>query len=156
MLTCIFRIHIQNIIFIYLILSYSERQPRCKLFVCAISFCKASAFVGIKLFHWSDVTIGAIVSKIIGISTICPGAHQRKYQSFQSLAFVRGILRSTVDAPHEGPVTLNMFPRRHHIHVLIRVSTHVLVKTHILYRLTNEHPGANQFIYPNVQMADLL
>ena len=36
--------------------------------------------------------------------------HQRKHQSFVSLAFVRGIHRWPVNSPHKGPVTRKMFP----------------------------------------------
>ena len=46
--------------------------------------------------HYSDAIMGAMVSQIAGVSilyqTVCSGADQRKYQSFVSLAFVRGIL----------------------------------------------------------------
>ena len=34
----------------------------------------------------------------------------RKYQSFASLAFVRGIRRGPVNSPHKRPVTRKMFP----------------------------------------------
>ena len=43
-------------------------------------------------------------------TTVCSGADQRKYQSFASLAFVRGIHRSPVDSPHKGPITRKMLP----------------------------------------------
>ena len=43
-------------------------------------------------------------------STVYSGADQRKHQSSASLAFVRGIHRSSVDSPHKGPVTRKMFP----------------------------------------------
>ena len=43
-------------------------------------------------------------------SAVCSCAHQRKYQSPVSLAFVRGIHRSPVDSPHKGQVTRKMFP----------------------------------------------
>ena len=38
------------------------------------------------------------------------GAHQRKYWSSASLAFVRGIHRWPEDSPPKGPVTRKMFP----------------------------------------------
>ena len=38
------------------------------------------------------------------------GADERKHESSASLAFVRGIHRSPVNSPHEGPVTRKMFP----------------------------------------------
>ena len=54
-----------------------------------------------------------IVSQISGVSIaysiICSGADQRKHQSSASLAFVKGIHRSTVDSSHKGPVTSNAY-----------------------------------------------
>ena len=35
---------------------------------------------------------------------------RRKHQSSASLAFVRGIIRSSVNFPHKGPVTRELFP----------------------------------------------
>ena len=43
-------------------------------------------------------------------STVCSGVDQRKYLTFTTLAFVRGIHRWPVDSPHKGPVTRKMFP----------------------------------------------
>ena len=43
-------------------------------------------------------------------TTIYPGADQRKHQSSESLAFVRGIHRSLVNSSHKGLVTRIMFP----------------------------------------------
>ena len=58
--------------------------------------------------------MSAMVSQITGVSvvcsTVCWGTDQRKYQSYASVAFVRGIHRSPVDSPHKGPVTRKMFP----------------------------------------------
>ena len=55
-----------------------------------------------------------MASQIMGISivcsTFCSGADQRKYQSFTSLAFVRGIHQWLVDSPHKGPVAWKIFP----------------------------------------------
>ena len=53
-------------------------------------------------WHYSNVIIIVMASQVTGVSivclTICSGADQRKYQSSESLAFVRGIHRS----PHKG------------------------------------------------------
>ena len=50
-----------------------------------------------RWLHYSDVTISAMASEITSISsvssTVGSDAHQRKYQSSASLAFVRGIPR---------------------------------------------------------------
>ena len=62
-----------------------------------------------KGVHYSDVVMSAMASQITGglivCSTVCSGADQRKHQSSASLAFVRGIHRSSVDSPHKGQVT---------------------------------------------------
>ena len=58
--------------------------------------------------------MSAMASQINGISIVCStvylGADQRKYQSFASLSFVRGIHRWPVNSPHKWPVTRKMFP----------------------------------------------
>ena len=64
--------------------------------------------------HYSDVIMSTMESRITSLtilySTIYSGANQRKHQSSASLAFVRGIHRSSVNSPHKGPVTRKMFP----------------------------------------------
>ena len=69
---------------------------------------------GKSTLHCSDVTISAMASQITNIwavcSVVCPGAHQREYQSSASLTFVRGIHRRPVDYPHKRPVTWKMSP----------------------------------------------
>ena len=66
------------------------------------------------LCHYSDVIMGAMASQtpslVIVYSTVYSGADQRKHQSSASLAFVRGIHRLPVIAPHKWPVTRKMFP----------------------------------------------
>ena len=58
--------------------------------------------------------MSAMASQITGVSmvcsTVCSGAHQRKHQSFASLAFVGGIRRLPVNSPHKGPATRKMVP----------------------------------------------
>ena len=65
------------------------------------------------LCHYSDVIMGAIASQITSLTivylTVYSGANQGKHQSPASLAFVRGIHRSPVNSPHNGPVTRKMF-----------------------------------------------
>ena len=51
-----------------------------------------------------------ITSLTVVYSTVYLGADQRKQQSSASLAFVRGIYRGPVNAPHKWPVTRKMFP----------------------------------------------
>ena len=56
--------------------------------------------------HYNDVTMSTMASQITNLtivySTVYSGADQRKHQSSVSLAFVRGIHRSTVNSPHKG------------------------------------------------------
>ena len=58
--------------------------------------------------------MGAMASQITGVSimysTVCSGADQRRHQSSASLAFLREIHRSPVNAPHKEPVTRKKFP----------------------------------------------
>ena len=65
-------------------------------------------------FHYNDVIMSAIASKITSLtivySTVYPDAGQRKHQSPASLAFVWGIHRGPVNSPHKWPVTRKMFP----------------------------------------------
>ena len=51
-----------------------------------------------------------ITSLTIVYSTIYWDADQGKHQSSVSLAFVQGIHRWPVNAPHKGPVMQKMFP----------------------------------------------
>ena len=66
------------------------------------------------LKHYGDVIMGTMTSQITSLtivySTVYSGADQRKHQSSASLAFVRGIHRGPVNAPHKWPVTRKMFP----------------------------------------------
>ena len=58
--------------------------------------------------------MGTIASQITSLtivySTVYSDADQRKHQSSASLAFVRGIHRGPVNAPHKWPVTRKMVP----------------------------------------------
>ena len=64
--------------------------------------------------HYSDIVMGAIESQItsfkIVFSAVYSAADHRKHQSSVSLAFVRAILRWSVNSPHKWPVTRKMFP----------------------------------------------
>ena len=51
-----------------------------------------------------------ITSLTIAYSTVYSGTDQRKYQSFASVASVRGIQRWPMNSPHKGPVTRKLFP----------------------------------------------
>ena len=62
----------------------------------------------------NDVIMGVMASQITSLtivySIVYLSADQRKHQSSQLLAFVRGIHRSPVNSPHKWPVTRKMFP----------------------------------------------
>ena len=64
--------------------------------------------------HYTDVIMSTMASQITSLtivySTVYSGTYERKHQSSASLAFVRGIHRWPVNAPHKGPVTWKMFP----------------------------------------------
>ena len=70
----------------------------------------------ILALHHNDVIMSAMAFKIpslaIVYSTVYSGVDQRKHQSSASLAFVRGIHRSPVNSPHNGPVTRKMIGLR--------------------------------------------
>ena len=67
-----------------------------------------------KGIQYREVMMSTMPSQITNISIVCStvysGTNQRKHQSLASLAFARGIHRSTVDCSHNGPVTRKMFP----------------------------------------------
>ena len=64
--------------------------------------------------QYDDVIMGAKASQITSVtivySTVYSDADQRKHQSSESLAIVRGIQRGPVTSPHKWPVTRKMFP----------------------------------------------
>ena len=66
-----------------------------------------------------------ITGALIVCSTVCSGAHQRKYQSSASLVFVRGIQRWSVDSPHKGPILRKCF------HLMTSSCGRILVKSFI-------------------------
>ena len=63
--------------------------------------------------HYNDVIMRAIAFQIISLTivnwTVYLSGDQRKHQSPESLASVRGIHRWPVNSPHKGPVTRKMF-----------------------------------------------
>ena len=64
--------------------------------------------------HSNDVLMGAIASQVTSLASVYSavqiGADQRKHQSSESFAFVRGIHLRPVNSPHKRPVTRKMFP----------------------------------------------
>ena len=62
--------------------------------------------------HYCDVIMGAMVSQITSISSVCStvcSCADKKNQSSASLAFVREIHRWPVNSPHKWPVTQKSF-----------------------------------------------
>ena len=82
---------------------------------------KANQIVHVFIVLYNLVKLNAITVTsqwvpwhlITGISIVCSGTYQIKHQSSVSLAFLRGIHRSTVDSPHKRPVTQKRFPLTH-------------------------------------------
>ena len=77
-------------------------------------FTMFSFLLCICIHHYCDVTMSPtacqITSLTIVYSIVYSGTDQRKHQSSESLAFVRGIHRRPVNSPHKWPVTRKMFP----------------------------------------------
>ena len=87
---------------------WSSIYNNCPMFIAMIP---VQIFM---IFHYENVIMGTIASQITSLtivySTDYSDADQRKHQSSASLAFVWGIHRGPVNAPHKGPVTRKMFP----------------------------------------------
>ena len=70
--------------------------------------------ISTDLQHNSGVIMSPMASQITSLtivySSVYSGADQRKHQSPASLAFVRGIHRSSVNSPHKWSVTRKTFP----------------------------------------------
>ena len=64
--------------------------------------------------HYNDVIMSAMASQITGVSIVylivSSDADQIRHQSFDSLAFLRGIHQWQEKSPHKEPVTRKMFP----------------------------------------------
>ena len=65
-----------------------------------------------KLYHYSDVIMGRMVSKMTGVSIVYSmfvhARIKKTHQSSAPLAFVRGVHRWPVNSPHKGSVTRKM------------------------------------------------
>ena len=91
-------------------------------------------------FHYGDVIMGAMASRITGLTIVCKtvhsGADQRQRQSSASLPFVRGIQRGSANSPHKRPVTRKMSPsddvimpqRLHNASTSTTTSSHMMTK----------------------------
>ena len=89
---------------------------RCMYTKCykAYPFFLCYFVIYLRPLHYNDIIMGAKASQItsftIVYSTVYSSANQRRHQSSESLAFVRGIHRWPVNARHKWPVTWKMFP----------------------------------------------
>ena len=89
--------------------------------------------------------MGAMASKITSLtivySTVYSGTDQRKHQSSESLAFVRGIHRWPVNSLHKWPVTRKMFPFHDVIMLFKATSRHLnqncILKDIFQWKLSN-------------------
>ena len=86
--------------------------------------------------RYDDVIMNTMASKITSLtivySIVYSGVDQRKHQSSASLAFVSGIHRWPVNSPHNGPVTLKVFPFDD---VIMRIIMQTVMDIHLLYRI---------------------
>ena len=87
--------------------------------MCGCHNCQVNSDVITRITqsHYDDVimsTMASQISSLTGVySSIYSGTDQRKHQSSESLAFVRGIHRGPVNSPHKGPVTRKMLRHYH-------------------------------------------
>ena len=96
--------------------SYLINSSRYQIYVCRSMIKWLISPVLIYLVkshsHFSDVDVSSMVFQITAVllacPTVCSGVDQRKYQSYASLAFVRGNHRRPMDSPNKGPVTRKM------------------------------------------------
>ena len=79
-----------------------------------LSTVQVNCMIRYQFSHNSCVIMGTLTSQITGFSVVysivCSGTDQRKYQSSESLAFVRGIHWWPVNSPHKAPVMWKKFP----------------------------------------------
>ena len=98
----LFIMHATNIISCYFI-SSSTRCVTSETYFCSKRMASSVPY------HYNDVIMGAMTSQITSLtivySIVYSGANQRKHQSSESLAFVRGIQRWQMNSPHKWPVT---------------------------------------------------
>ena len=76
--------------------------PACYAGVCVVHTITGDVMM--------NTTASQITSLAIVYSIVYLGADQRKHQSSESLAFLRGIHRWPVNSPHKWPVTRKIFP----------------------------------------------
>ena len=99
-------------------ISYFKMQSLVENYTSECSFANDPwldlVYVADSFDNYDGVIMGAMASQITSLtivySTVYSVADQRKHQSFESLAFVRGIHRGPVNSPHKWPVTREMFP----------------------------------------------
>ena len=106
---------------------------------------------------YDNVIIGAMASQITSItiaySTVYSGADQRKHQSSASLAFVRGINRGPVNAPHKWPVTRkndSTWWRHHEFITCYACISSICQQVWDLYELLGDVPVPCRYIITNV------
>ena len=108
-------------------------------------------------FATEKVTMSTMASQITSImifySTVYSGADQRKHQSSEALAFVRGIHQWPVNSAHKGPVARTMFPPhiswRHDVIEVCPVDNRVqlAIGQYQLRQWLGTEQATNQYLY---------
>ena len=108
--------------------SHNKHRTRAWHIYWAVESAKYHLYSTTNILY-GDIIMGAIASQITSLaivySIVYSDADQRKHQSSASLAFVRGIRRSTVNSPNKGPVTRKMFPFDDVMACLILICMHL-------------------------------
>ena len=125
------------------------------------SFCCQRKHIGIiRSHHYNDVIMGTIASQTTSLASVYSpvwlGADQRKHQSSASLAFVRGIHRTSVNSPHKATVTRKMFPfydvimyQSASVHIIYTKPQPLMISFHLKigYYVLENHTGLNLVPY---------
>ena len=94
-----------------------------------LCLCAVPKVNGMLSYHYNDVIMGMIASQITSLtivySTDYSDADQRKYQSYASLASVRGIHRRLMNSTHKWPVMRKIFQFDDVIKWFIHVTSHI-------------------------------
>ena len=106
------RMHNMDLFLINHIISKDRFSSFTKVNHCL--YCTISTQIMLAVKHYNDIIMSAVASQVISFtivySIVDSDVDQRKHQSSESLAFVRGIHRGPVKSPHKCPVTRKMFP----------------------------------------------
>ena len=100
-----------HVLFLELLIAYGMNWPDTRSRSSSWCFRIANSQIHAAL-QWRHIERDGVSNqrRLDCLLNRCSSADQRKHQSSESLAIVRGIHRSPVNYPHKGPVRRNMFP----------------------------------------------